>query len=94
MNFNLFKNHVRFKIALELIDLEDGLSIMQLNQRLTDVPQSTLYRQVNAMMDDQLLKVVAVQRVGKVEEKIYALNTSGYQISEADWNLSLIHISE
>ncbi|WP_214729736.1 transcriptional regulator [Exiguobacterium sp. s168] len=86
MNFNLFKNHVRFKIALELIDREDGLSIMQLNQRLTDVPQSTLYRQVNAMMGDQLLKVVAVQRVGKVEEKIYALNTSGYQISEADWN--------
>ena len=86
MEFDLFKNQVRFKIALELINIEEGLSIMQLNKLLKEVPQATLYRQVNSMVDDQLLKVVGNQRIGKVEEKLYALNTAGYKISEEDWN--------
>ena len=85
MNLDLFKNQVRFKIALELIDRDEGMSIMQLNKRLDDVPQATLYRHVNAMLQDSLLKVIGVQRAGKVEEKIYALNTSGYKIKEEDW---------
>ncbi|WP_026831397.1 hypothetical protein [Exiguobacterium antarcticum] len=85
MNLDLFKNQIRFKIALELIDRDKGLSIMQLNKLLSDVPQATLYRHVNAMLKDSLLKVVGIQRVGKVEEKIYALNTSGYKIKEEDW---------
>lgn len=85
MNLDLFKNQIRFKIALELIDRDNGLSIMQLNKLLSDVPQATLYRHVNAMLQDSLLKVVRLQRVGKVEEKIYALNTSGYKIKDEDW---------
>lgn len=85
MNLDLFKNQVRFKIALELIDRDEGLSIMQLNKHLEDVPQATLYRHVNAMLQDSLLKVVGIQRAGKVEEKVYALNTSGYKIKEEDW---------
>lgn len=86
MDFNLFKNQVRFKIALELIDIDQGLSIRQLNELLKDVPQSTLYRQVSFMMGDNLLKVVGFQKVGKVEEKFYALNTEGYKINAEDWN--------
>ena len=35
MDFDLFKNQVRFKIALELIDRDEGLSkIMQLHKLL------------------------------------------------------------
>ena len=49
MEFSLFKNQTRFKIALTLIDKPEGLSIMQLNELLEDVPQATLYRHVNAM---------------------------------------------
>jgi len=85
MDFDLFKNQVRFKIALELIDRDEGLSIMQLHKLLKEIPQATLYRHVNSMIEDSLLKVVGNQRVGKVEEKIYALNTTGYRIKEEDW---------
>lgn len=85
MEFDLFKNQVRFKIALELIDVDEGLSIMQLNKLLKEVSQATLYRHVNSMVDDDLLKVVGINRIGKVEEKLYALNTQAYKISEEDW---------
>ena len=85
MEFDLFKNQVRFKIALELIDVDEGLSIMQLNKLLKEVSQATLYRHVNSMVDDDLLKVVGINRIGKVEEKLYALNTQAYKISEDDW---------
>lgn len=85
MEFDLFKNQVRFKIALELIDHDEGLSIMQLNKLLKDVSQATLYRHVNSMVEDDLLKIVGMNRIGKVEEKLYALNTQGYKISEEEW---------
>ena len=58
MEFDLFKNQVRFKIALELIDIDEGLSILQLNKLLKEVSQATLYRHVNSMVEDDLLKVV------------------------------------
>lgn len=85
MEFDLFKNQVRFKIALELIDVDEGLSIMQLNKVLKEVSQATLYRHVNSMVEDDLLKIVGINRSGKVEEKVYALNTQAYKISEEDW---------
>ncbi|WP_142829708.1 transcriptional regulator [Planococcus soli] len=85
MEFDFFKNQVRFKIALELIDVDEGLSIMQLNKVLKEVSQATLYRHVNSMVEDDLLKIVGINRSGKVEEKIYALNTQAYKISEEDW---------
>lgn len=85
MEFDLFKNQVRFKIALELIDIDDGLSILQLNKLLKEVSQATLYRHVNSMVEDDLLKVVGINRSGKVEEKLYALNTQAYKVSQEDW---------
>ncbi|MEZ0481498.1 helix-turn-helix domain-containing protein [Planococcus sp. SSTMD024] len=85
MEFDLFKNQVRFKIALELIDVDEGLSILQLNKLLKEVSQATLYRHVNSMVEDDLLKVVGINRSGKVEEKLYALNTQAYKVSQEDW---------
>lgn len=85
MEFDLFKNQVRFKIALELIDIDEGLSILQLNKLLKEVSQATLYRHVNSMVEDDLLKVVGINRSGKVEEKLYALNTQAYKVSQEDW---------
>lgn len=85
MEFDLFKNQVRFKIALELIDRDEGLSILELNKLLKEVSQATLYRHVNSMVEDDLLKIVGLNRSGKVEEKLYALNTQAYKISEEEW---------
>ncbi|WP_440896631.1 transcriptional regulator [Amphibacillus sp. Q70] len=85
MEFRLFKNQTRFKIALELIDKEDGLSIMQLNQLLVDIPQATLYRHVNAMFEDGLLKIVKKKKTRSGEESFYAINAKGYKIDEDEW---------
>lgn len=86
MEFEFFKNQVRFKIALELIDKEEGISIMRLSNLLKDIPQATLYRHVNSMQQDQLIKVVSVQKLDRGEEKLYALNTEEYRISDEEWN--------
>ncbi len=86
MEFELFKNQTRFKIALELIDKEKGLSIMQLNQLLEDVPQATLYRHMNSMFEDGLVKIVNTKKTRSGEEKFYAINTETYKIDEEEWN--------
>lgn len=86
MDFKLFKNQIRFKIALELIDKEEGLSIMQLNELLEDVPQATLYRHMNSMYEDGLVKVVNTRKTRSGEEKFYAINTETYKIDEEEWN--------
>lgn len=86
LEFKLFKNQIRFKIALELIDKEEGLSIMQLNKLLEDVPQATLYRHMNSMFEDGLVKVVSTKKTRSGEEKYYAINTDTYKIDEEEWN--------
>lgn len=86
LKFGLFKNQTRFKIALELIDKEEGLSIMQLKETLEDVPQATLYRQMNSMFEDGLVKIVNTRKTRSGEEKFYAINTETYKIDEEEWN--------
>lgn len=88
MKFSFFKNQVRFRIALELIDKDEGISIMQLGKLLEDISQATLYRHVKSMLDDNLIKIVGVQKLEKGEEKLYSLNTEEYRISEEEWNLA------
>ncbi|WP_235817471.1 helix-turn-helix domain-containing protein [Gracilibacillus timonensis] len=86
LEFKLFKNQIRFKIALALIDKEEGLSILQLNQLLEDVPQATLYRHMNAMFEDGLVKIVNTKKTRSGEEKFYAINAETYKINEEEWN--------
>lgn len=86
MELKLFKNQIRFKIALELIDKKEGLSIMQLSQLLQDVPQATLYRHMNAMFEDGLVKIVHTRKTRSGAEKFYAINTETYKIDEEEWN--------
>ncbi|MGE6631599.1 transcriptional regulator [Bacillus sp. NPDC077027] len=86
LEFKIFKNQIRFKIALELIDKEEGLSIRQLNQLLEDVPQATLYRHMNSMFEDKLVKVVKTKKTRSGEEKFYAINAETYKIDEEEWN--------
>lgn len=86
MELRLFKNQTRFKIALALIDKPEGLSIMQLNNQLDDVAQATLYRHVNAMYDEDLLKIVRSKKVRSGEENFYAINAKGYKIDDEEWH--------
>ena len=43
---------------------------MQLNELLEDVPQATLYRHVNAMFEEQLLKIVKTKNYVLVKKTI------------------------
>ncbi|WP_052255100.1 transcriptional regulator [Salinicoccus sp. YB14-2] len=86
MEFKLFKNQTRFKIALALIDKPEGLSIMELNELLDDVAQATLYRHVNAMHEDKLLKIVKTKKQRFGVENFYAIDSKGYKIDEVEWS--------
>lgn len=85
MEFKLFKNQTRFKIALTLIDKPGGLSIMEMNELLDDVAQATLYRHVNAMHKDKLLKIVKTKKQRSGVENFYAIDSKGYKIDDVEW---------
>ncbi|MFW3609792.1 helix-turn-helix domain-containing protein [Staphylococcus caprae] len=74
MDIKLFNNQTRFKIALTLIDKDDGMSIKEIKEEIKDVPQATLYRHINSMYKEKLLKITKRKKIHSIEEKFYALN--------------------
>lgn len=64
---------VRMRIITALSGSQ-GLTPLQLGERLSDVPQATLYRQISRLMKSGILAVIAERRVRGTVEKVYALN--------------------
>jgi DNA-binding HxlR family transcriptional regulator len=48
-----------------------------------DIPQATLYRTLNRLVDNGILEVVAENKVRAVTEKVYALSKSFLNINES-----------
>ena len=48
-----------------------------------DIPQATLYRTLNRLVDSGILKVVAENKVRAVTEKVYALNERFLNVNQA-----------
>ncbi|MGM0875293.1 MAG: helix-turn-helix domain-containing protein [Bacillota bacterium] len=74
----LILHPIRMKIVQTLIGGRE-LNVQQIAQKLTDVPQATLYRHLNKLLEAQVIKVVQENQVRGTVEKIYAL--SEHQLS-------------
>ncbi|MDW2878250.1 MULTISPECIES: helix-turn-helix domain-containing protein [Bacillaceae] len=48
-----------------------------------DIPQATLYRTLNRLVDSGILKIVAENKVRAVTEKVYALNESFLNVNQS-----------
>jgi DNA-binding transcriptional ArsR family regulator len=77
----LLLHPVRLRIVLALGS--EHLTTSGIAERLPDVPQATLYRQVSVLTEAGLFKVVAERRVRGSIERTYALVAEAVQI-EAD----------
>ena len=65
---------VRMKICQSLMsNKENGLTPLEMVKIIKDVPQATLYRQLQIMMDSGIIHVIKEKKVKSVSEKYYAL---------------------
>jgi DNA-binding transcriptional ArsR family regulator len=69
----LILHPVRMKIVQTLIGNKE-LNVQQISTRLKEVPQATLYRHLNKLLEAEVLKVVKENQIRGTIEKIYALN--------------------
>ncbi|MGE7091992.1 helix-turn-helix domain-containing protein [Lysinibacillus sp. NPDC048646] len=76
---------VRMKILQALMQhKEDGLSTLEMNKIIKDVPQATLYRHIQILADESIIKIVKERKVRSVVEKFYALNEDAARLNHED----------
>ena len=66
---------IRMRIMITLAGGQQ-MTPLQIAEALADVPQATLYRQINRLVRSGLLSVAAERQVRGTVEKVYTLNTS------------------
>ncbi|MCM3440635.1 helix-turn-helix domain-containing protein [Metabacillus halosaccharovorans] len=69
----LILHPVRMKIVQTLIGRKE-LNVQQIQARLTEVPQATLYRHLNKLLEGNVIQVVKENQIRGTVEKFYALN--------------------
>ncbi|WP_028551860.1 helix-turn-helix domain-containing protein [Paenibacillus sp. UNC451MF] len=79
---DLLLHPVRMKIIQALVGRQ--LTIQQLGERLTDIPQATLYRHMKILQDSGLLKVVEEHQIRGTTERVFALAEQGASLTKED----------
>lgn len=70
-----FINPVKSKILIEICN-KGQMTAKQLQQTNIDIPQATLYRTLNRLVEAGMIEVVAENRVRGAVEKVYAASSS------------------
>ena len=68
----LILHPVRMKIIQSLLNGKN-MTVQQLSQRAKDVPQATLYRHLNKLLEADFIQVVQENQIRGTVEKVYAL---------------------
>lgn len=77
---------VRMKICQVLMrNKEDGLTPLEMVKIIKNVPQATLYRQLQTMVDSGIVHVIKEKKVKSVSEKYYAINEEDAKIEGSEW---------
>ena len=80
---------VRIKISQALMrNKENGLTPLEMVKIIKDVPQATLYRHIQLLLDAEVIKVIKEKKVRSVTEKYYALNEDAARLVSNDWKTS------
>ncbi|MRX52853.1 helix-turn-helix domain-containing protein [Bacillus idriensis] len=78
---NLILHPVRIKIVQSLLNGKE-MTVQQLGERTKDVPQATLYRHLNKLLEAKIIQVVKENQIRGTIEKVYALNEPSVQSQE------------
>ncbi|NEW05956.1 helix-turn-helix domain-containing protein [Paenibacillus sp. SYP-B3998] len=80
---------VRMKISQVLMrNKENGLTPLEMVKIINDVPQATLYRHIQVMLDAGVIRILKEKKVRSISEKYYTLNQEAARISAAEWRNS------
>lgn len=82
---------VRMKICQALMrNKENGLTPLEMLKIIKDVPQATLYRHIQIMVDSDIIRVMKEKKVKSVSEKYYVLNEEEARLDVAEWKAASI----
>ncbi|MGW9124029.1 helix-turn-helix domain-containing protein [Paenibacillus chitinolyticus] len=77
---------VRMKISQVLMRNKDtGLTSLEMVKIIKDVPQATLYRHIQVMLDAGIIRVLKEKKVKSVVEKYYVLNELEAKLNMEEW---------
>ncbi|GGB54854.1 transcriptional regulator [Lentibacillus populi] len=80
---DLLLHPVRMRIVQQLL-LNKPLTIAQLVEILGDVPQATLYRHINLLLEANLIEVIETKKVKGTEERKFSVKIDNLQIPESE----------
>lgn len=83
----LILHPVRMKITQSLLNGKK-LNVQQIAERLKDVPQATLYRHLNKLLEADVIEVVQENQIRGTVEKVYGLKEQSIHSPEDLLNLS------
>jgi DNA-binding transcriptional ArsR family regulator len=82
---------VRIKISQALMrNKENGLTPLEMVRIIQDVPQATLYRHIQLLLDAGIIKIIKEKKVRSVTEKYYVLNEDAARLDSNDWKTTNI----
>jgi DNA-binding transcriptional ArsR family regulator len=83
----LILHPVRMKITQSLLNGK-RLNVQQIAERLKDVPQATLYRHLNKLLEADIIEVVQENQIRGTVEKVYGLKEQEVNSPEDFLNFS------
>ncbi|MDI2585768.1 helix-turn-helix domain-containing protein [Psychrobacillus sp. NEAU-3TGS] len=77
---------VRMKISQALMrNKENGLTPLEMVEIIQDVPQATLYRHIQVLMDAGVIRILKEKKIRSVTEKYYTLNEDAARLNTEEW---------
>jgi DNA-binding HxlR family transcriptional regulator len=76
---------IRFKIIQRFLDGQNKTAKI-LAKELKDIPQATLYRQLDALVKSEVLIITEENQIRGTLEKVYSLNVSSVSMTNKDIN--------
>jgi hypothetical protein len=84
---DLLLHPVRFRIVQTVVG-GHHFTTQQIMELLPDIPQATLYRQLNKLLEGGILEVVEERQVRGTKEKVFAMVENGASLSAKDLSSS------
>ncbi|MEG0692803.1 MAG: helix-turn-helix domain-containing protein, partial [Oscillospiraceae bacterium] len=66
-------NPVRLRI-IQFLAIHNNSTVFQISNKISDIPKTTLYRHINILEQNNIIKVVSENRIRGTVEKVYSLN--------------------
>lgn len=80
---NVMLHPVRMRIIQILMGNKE-LTVQQMSERLSNIPQATMYRHLNKLLAADIIKVVDENQIRGTVEKVYSLNQNINRMTKQD----------